>query len=525
MGTEVISPLEEKLSLDEVAERVEDLAKGNQATKIWGVADQIVSYYDLVYEQVSDRLFIRHPDSPYYQGLDEYGEQQLAMRTALSFKLHFLPNQISDTIRLIKLNAPSVERVTTNCIMISEHLFWDKKNGKISLTPTDKIFRRLFDTSIETDKVVKVAPFTEEQEQRFLNMYEQVKRELERGEEIERFEPLKVWANGSHDVYMDLHRAHAACFLQKKPLGAVLLSGLRRNGKSTYIYLTHTIFGLNNTSKVQLTELGNVRKNLRLMGTLFNGPDEEKDELIEEQGMFKTLADHGLLELEVMFSQKPKMLECDFMCFFPVNHTPQWKGSGAGACMNRSLIIPFTAQLDNKDNASDNFMKETFTSDFMCEYLGSVFAYANYYHSHPFKISDTMKREQQMIEADLDSSITYTNLFYKYFYGFTSWDLVWRDYFAWCRAEDVKPQKKADLKNAMKKIIPNLERKSVRVDKIPMKGYAGDKKLKGQQIFGDAVEFIEFHQTVKEIHGLMGEKGDQAANSVITALEDFYGIS
>lgn len=505
MGEEIVPMVTgTEQSLAAIHERLKEAEIGRTTKEAWGLAIALLQANDLLYERSSDSLYLKESNKTYYKRLDEYEERQLVLQGMRLSNIWLLKRQQDEVLGLIRQNAQAVVKVDSNCIMISENLYWDKKNGSISPVPTGPVFFRLFDnkpTDATSAKVLHLRPFTEEQEERFMAMYEQVKGELERGEEVERFEPFKVWADGSHDVYMDLHRAHAYCFLQKKPLGAYLLTGLRRNGKSTYLYLTHSIVGTNNTSKVKLTDLNNPRQNLVLGYTLMNAPDEEKDEVITGQDIFKTITDHGSISLDVFRSQKPVDIACDFMCFFPMNHVPEWKGAGAGACMRRSLIIPFTKDLSEIDDSKENFLQETFTEDFMCEYLGSVFAYAYFYHRHDFDFSKTMREEQDVLEGELDSTISYVKLFQKWFTGFSKYDLVFKDYRAWCRIEGVPFKSLKELKNTLNKMMKGLERKNVRIEGEVTKMYVATQAGVNPQYFYSEYVVPEFKKTIDEIQG------------------------
>lgn len=409
--------------------------------------------FDIVRVNSIGEYYWKEKDAKIYQHLDEHTLQTWVKKFWLAAYGGLTPKDLTDGCEMVKiLTENEVDTLGLNNIMVSDNLYWDRENGEVARTPNAPVFFRLFDTEVETKHVVKIPNFTPEQEQRLLERYEQVKAELQRGEEIERYEFLKTWANGSHDVYMDLHRAHAYMFLKKKPLGAYILIGLKRNGKSSYIGLTHSIIGSNNSSNVQLTQLGDPHYTHMLRTSMLNAPDEEEDKGVKAQGFFKSMADHSTLSLPVMRSNVPVQLNCDFMCFFPMNHTPEWTGSGAAACMDRSLIIPFNADLSRYDKTSGNFAKDTFTADMMAEYMGSVFAYAWWYHRHDFDFSETMKTEQGILEQDLDSCLTYYKQFIKYFDGFESFKTVYEDYQYWCQDRDVKINSRKELKFVFRSI-------------------------------------------------------------------------
>lgn len=408
-----------------------------------------LSQYDFIKVLAYKQLYYRTEKDIVYQKASPEFLQELAVNCWKTCGWLPLPKNIDDTVKMMwHYTDRKAEKPSLDIIMVSEHIYWDRANGE--LTPSAEgqdIFYRLFNTVDGSKHIVKVPPFTPAQEKVLWDMYAKVKEELQAGKkDPERFAPLKVWANGNHDIYLDLHRAHAYMFLKKKPLGSYLLIGPRRNGKSAYTGMTHTILGEKNTSAVQLGKLNDWHENHDLVGTLMNAPDEEDDAILDHAAMFKTMADHGKVRLPTMASHVGVELSCDFMAFFPMNHIPDWRGGGAGACVKRSLIIPFNADLSKIDNANDDFAEKTFTADFMAEYLGSVFAYAWYYHRHPMVFSDTMLRYQESYEEDLNSGSIYKVLFEKYFDGFAGINLLYDDYQYWCKENEVKMAKKKDLK-------------------------------------------------------------------------------
>lgn len=475
MGLEVIKRPSLSDQLVNLGNSIDSAKAQDAAKRQWIIMMSVLDSNNLLYSHYTNELFIKQDEIQYYTALDQYYEKKLVISSMLKHNILIPNGQIKDVIELVKANAKMIEKPNTDCIMISENLYWDKQIGEVVRTPSTPVFYRLFDSSAGDDKIAYIPPFTEEQEKIFWDRYEQVRGELERGEEVERYEFLKTWADGNHDIYMDLHRAHAYMFLKKKPLGSYVLIGIRRNGKSTYIKLTHSIMGNNNTSMVQLGELGDDHKVHELRHTLMNAPDEEEDRAVSAQGFFKTLADHGSTMLSVMRSNAPVRLDCDFMCFFPMNHTPEWKGSGAAACMNRSLIIPFNADLSKFDKTTNNFMQDTFTPDVMADYMGSVFAYAWWYHRHDFDFSETMKSEQGALEQDLDSCITYFKHFVKYFDGFESFKVVYEDYQYWCQSQDVKINSRKELKFVFRNICSRrvnyqYKKDKTKVYRIPQTG-------------------------------------------------------
>ena len=357
------------------------------------------------------------------------------------------PKELKDAVETVKImTMDEREDINNNLWMITNNSFWDMELGKLTREPNGDCFRKLFNTKVTDKHIVKIPEFTSEQEQKMWDVYDEVKRQLEAGEFEERYEFIKTWANGSHDVYLDIMRSIAYCFVKKKPVGSYILVGLRRNGKSSFVGLLHTIFGRENTSDVRLSQLGDPHYVNKLKYTMMNAPDEEDEKAIDAQASFKTIADHGLLTLSVMRSNEPIELPCNFMCFYPMNHIPDWKGTGAAACMKRSLIIPFYADLSKFDKSNYNFAEETFTADMMCDFMGCVFAYAYYYSRHDLEFSQTMVSEQETLEEEVDSAVTYRREFERFFDGYDSMTTLYQDYCNWCKAQDLTISQRKEFK-------------------------------------------------------------------------------
>lgn len=386
-----------------------------------------------------DEYYYKPEGSPLFKRLTDNQILRWVRDMWTSAFASFTPKEIKDAVEVVKIMTDKeVDSINSNYIYVCEGLYWDKREGKLTDEPVGPVFYKLFDTDFPDRHTVKVAPFTSEQRQTLLDRYEDVKLKLEKGRYKNRYEFIDVWANHDPEVATDLIRMNAYCFLDKKPLGSGILVGLKRNGKSTYVDMLHTEFGANNTSRVQLTQLGDPHYTHTLRFSLLNAPDEEEDKAVQFQGLFKTMSDHGVLTLPVMRSNVPVRVPCDFMSFFPMNHTPEWKGTGASACVSRSLIIPFDNDLSKYDKTSKNFCEETFTAEMFSDYLGTVFAFAWYYHRHDHEFSNRMSLEQALIQEDLDSAVIYKKEFEKFFDGFDSMRLVYEDYQFWCRTRDTK---------------------------------------------------------------------------------------
>lgn len=426
--------------------------------------------YDIVRVNSNSTYYYKPIGESVYERLTDHKLDTIVRDIYLSGFGPAEPKELKDAAEMVKrLVADEVDDLNNDTWCVTPRVYWDTNLGKLTDKPNGYCFRKLFNTKHADKHVVKIPEFNEDQERVMMDTYKEVLDQLNKGVFEERYEFIKTWANGNHDVYMDIIRSIAYCFVKKKPVGSYILVGLRRNGKSSFVGLLHTIFGRENTSDVRLSQLGDPHYVNKLKYTMMNAPDEEDEKAIDAQASFKIIADHGLLTLSVMRSNEPVQVPCNFMCFYPMNHIPDWRGTGAAACMKRSLIIPFYADLSRFDKKNYDFAKETFTADFMCEFMGSVFAYASYYSRHELEFSGTMTSEQETLEEEVDSAVTYRKEFEKYFDGFDTLKTLYQDYINWCKTQDLTISQRAEFKFVFREYFS--KRTTVNFGRTLVKGY------------------------------------------------------
>ena len=488
-----------------------------KAQKYTVVVTAILKQHSIVRVNSTNSYYYRDKGSPIYQPLTDRTLSNWARDNYLEAFGAAEPKDLRAVEELtLRMVTAELNQLDNDLLYISQSTYWSTDLGRLVKSPEKWSFRRLFATDFPDKHTVQIPAFTEEQDQRLWAVYERTLKilSLHHGEpEDEPFQFVTTWANGDHNVYLDMVRAVSYCFLKKKPVGSYILVGLRRNGKSAFAGMLHTIFGRNNTSMVRLSQLGDPHYVNEIATTLMNAPDEEDEKAIDAQATFKSISDHGLLTLSVMRENKPLKVNCNFMSFFPMNHVPEWKGTGAAACLKRTLVLPFYADLSEYDKKNYNFAEETFTADMMCEFIGYILAFSTYYTRHELKFSNSMQDEQIALEEDQDSPLAYCKAFEKYFDGFTSVSLLYEDYCLWCKANDFYYKSRAEFKFVFRKFMAN--RSTV---KDPVSGrmvkayYGGGKKTKG--FLDDGRYFKEVEMTTATAH----EKGV----SIVYLVDEYY---
>lgn len=353
-----------------------------------------------------------------------------------------------------KVQAATKTRITQldkRYIKIAPDLFWDAELCQFADSPAGNhvCFAALFDSPYEDTTTIRVPPLTSSQLEALRSTYERDLATLQAKHTLpEDYAFVTAWACGDHDVYMDMIKCHAFSFMPPSRDGSPILIGSGANGKSTYLDLLHSIWGRNNTTSFTMKQMADKHFQLSLAYSYMNAPDEEKEYTAKErddvQYTFKILSARGRLPAEKMFSQSSAQLTGDFVSFFPMNHLPQWRGTGVKALVRRSLVVPFYADFQAQANGiGKRFFKDTFTPDVISRYLGTLFAVATYYVDRDDMFpSAVMKLQQDELIADTDNTVTYKREFELFFDSYQTFNTLWQDYLNWCAVNGVTPQSK-----------------------------------------------------------------------------------
>lgn len=457
-------------------------------------------------------------------------------------------NQTMETLK--EMVEDEVNHIPTDILEIAPGFFWDTEKAALTSSPDRPCFVRLFDnTGFESPSTIDVDA-SEISDVILKGYYKNTLRwlEIKNGDlpdeqEVEEsldetikdvpiatnFPFIRTWACHNHAVYMDILKMIAAPFMKQKPMGSFILTGLRRNGKSTVVKLMHTLLGRANTSAVRLSELSDPHKNLTLATTLFNAPDEEtegKDLDPDSVANFKTMASHEPLLLPVMYETKPQWVQTNFVSVSPMNTEPEWKGNSASACIQRSLVIGFHADLSKFDNSGKDFAKETFTPEMFTELLGTVLAIAHYYSDKPLTFSDEMNDYRNQLAEQGDSRIEYADLFNKWFVGYKTEAIIFDDYKAWCIAHEKKFVSRSELMFAIKERGQGVTRTTLHRDysNREIKAYRIGAKRRGTY-FIEEEEIPELKSTVGKWIYMETANGVQTTGkSVVQALENWQAM-
>ena len=134
-----------------------------------------------------------------------------------------------------------------------------------------------------------------------------------------------------------------------------ILTGDKKNGKSTYLDLITHMLGEENISALDLADLGSQFKTAEIVGKLANIGDDIGDEFIKNPSIFKKVVSGDRITVErkgvdpFAFNNYSKLL-------FSANDIPRIKDK-SGAVLDRLIIVPFNATFDKNAPDFDPFIK------------------------------------------------------------------------------------------------------------------------------------------------------------------------
>ena len=179
---------------------------------------------------------------------------------------------------------------------------------------------------------------------------------------------LSKFACGDKAILNLLKEVIGYCFYRRNELGkAFILTGDRSNGKSTFLDMITNLLGQDNTSALDLAELGDRFKTAELFGKLANIGDDIKGEFIPDVAIFKKLVTGDRVNAERK-GQDPFEFNNYSKLLFSANKIPRMKDE-TGAVLRRLIIVPFDAKFTEKDPDFDPYIKYKLRTEEVMEYL------------------------------------------------------------------------------------------------------------------------------------------------------------
>lgn len=172
----------------------------------------------------------------------------------------------------------------------------------------------------------------------------------------------------NESIRMLLEEAVGYCFYRRNELRkSFILTGDKKNGKSTFLAMLKELLGDENTSALDLNELADRFSSASLFGKLANIGDDIGDEFIANPATFKKIVSGDRIKGENK-GQKEFFFNPYCKLLFSANNIPRIKDK-SGAVLDRLVIIPFDARFSRDDPDFDPYIKYKLIQEDALEYL------------------------------------------------------------------------------------------------------------------------------------------------------------
>lgn len=176
----------------------------------------------------------------------------------------------------------------------------------------------------------------------------------------------KIACNDSN-IRSLLEQVIGYCFYRRNELRkSFILTGEKRNGKSTFLAVIQKLLGDENTCSLDLREIGDKFKTSELHMKLANIGDDIGDEFIPNPAMFKKVVSGERINVEKK-GKDPFDFNPYCKLLFSANDIPRIKDRGA--VIDRLIIVPFNAKFSKSDADYDPFIKYKMLQEDSLEYL------------------------------------------------------------------------------------------------------------------------------------------------------------
>lgn len=169
-------------------------------------------------------------------------------------------------------------------------------------------------------------------------------------------------------VRMLLEEVVGYCFYRRNHLRkSFVLTGGKRNGKSTFLKMLTNVLGSENTSALDLNELGDRFKVAEMFRKLANIGDDIGDEFISNPAVFKKVVSGDRLNAERK-GKDPFDFSPYIKPIFSTNGMPRIKDK-SGAVLDRLMFVPFDAVFTEDDPNFDPDIEYKLRSEECMEYV------------------------------------------------------------------------------------------------------------------------------------------------------------
>lgn len=173
---------------------------------------------------------------------------------------------------------------------------------------------------------------------------------------------------GDKQLRLILEEIFGYVLFRRNELGkAFILTGDGSNGKSSYLKIVRKLVGSDNTSSLDLKELGQRFKTAELFGKLANIGDDISNEYIKDNSEFKKLTTGETINAERK-GRDPFDFNNYSKLIFSANKMPRINDTSNGLT-RRLMFIPFNAHFTAKDADYDPFITDKLLSNESMQYV------------------------------------------------------------------------------------------------------------------------------------------------------------
>lgn len=283
---------------------------------------------------------------------------------------------------------------------------------------------------------------------------------------------MKKLACEDENVQKLLFQSIGYCFYRRNELRkSFFLLGEKRNGKSTFLDMVGNLLGEDNTSNLDLCEIGDKFLTAELTGKLANIGDDINDEWISNTAVFKKVVSGDTVTAQRK-SKDPFKLRSYAKFFFSANSLPRiGRGKDSRAVLDRLVIIPFDATFSKQDADYDPFIKYKLRKEDVMEALisKSIPALREVLENQEFAKCDKVIKNLEEFEKSNNPITEFFEELDERDYLNEPIKTVYQKYSTFCLANNLSPISAIEFQKQMKKqynlVIKTVEQsgKKVRV--------------------------------------------------------------
>lgn len=277
---------------------------------------------------------------------------------------------------------------------------------------------------------------------------------------------MKKLACQDDAVYSLLYQSIGYCLYRRNELRkSFFLLGEKRNGKSTFLDMVGTLLGEENTSNLDLCEIGDRFRTAELTGKLANIGDDINDEWISNTAIFKKVVSGDTVTVERK-GKDPYKLRSFAKFFFSANSLPRLgRGKDSAAVLDRLVIIPFDAKFSKTDPGYDPFIKYKLRDESVMEALiaKAVPALREVLAGQEFTVCDKTKRNLEDFEKSNNPITEFFEDMDEPDYLNEPIKTVYQTYCTWCLSNNLQAISAIEFQKQMRKQY-DLIVKSVTMD-------------------------------------------------------------